>query len=61
VVRSVGPAGADLPGLWNTTKSNVVFEEKLAGVQGLRLEGRGVGRDEPPMGDLATQQIDETK
>jgi hypothetical protein len=50
-----------LPRLWDTTKSPVAFEEKLAGVQGFRLEGRAVGRDEPPVGDLAAQQFDETK
>jgi hypothetical protein len=56
-----GPAGTDLPGLWNATKSNVVFEEKLAGVQCFGVKGRAVGRDEPPMSDLAAQQVDETK
>jgi hypothetical protein len=47
--------------LWDTTESYVAFEEKLAGVQGFRLEGRAVGRDEPPMTDLSAQQIDQTK
>ena len=47
--------------LWDTTESHVAFEEKLAGVQGFRLEGRAVGRDEPPMSDLAAQQVDQTK
>ena len=50
-----------MPGLRDTAKSRVVFEEKLAGVQGFRLEGRAVGRNEPPMTDLAAQQINETK
>jgi hypothetical protein len=52
---------AGLARLRDTTKSQVVFEKKLAGVQGFRLEGRAVGRDEPPVSDLAAQQIDETK
>jgi hypothetical protein len=38
-----------------------VLEEKLAGVQCFRLEGRAVGRDEPPMSDLAAQQVDKAK
>ena len=51
---------AGLARLWDTTESLVVFEEKLAGVQGFRLEGRAVSRDEPPVCNLAAQQIDET-
>ena len=50
-----------LPRLWDTSEPHVMFEEKLAGVHGFRLEGRAVGRDEAPMTDLATQQVDETK
>jgi hypothetical protein len=52
---------AGLARLRNTTKSHVVFEDKLAGVQGFRLEGRAVGRDESPMTNLAAQQVDETQ
>ena len=52
---------AGMARLWDTTESYVVFEKELAGVQGFRLEGRAVGRDEPPVSDLAAQQIDETK
>jgi hypothetical protein len=52
---------ARLARLRDTTKSQVVLEKKLAGVHGFRLEGRAVGRDEPPVRDLAAQQIDETK
>jgi hypothetical protein len=47
--------------LWDTTESLVAFEEKLAGMQGFRLEGGTVGRDEPPMSDLAAEQLDYTK
>ena len=38
-----------------------VLEEKFAGVQGVGLEGRTVGGDEPPMTDLAAKQADETE
>jgi hypothetical protein len=49
------------PRLRYTAKSRVVSEEKLAGMQGFRLEGRAVGRNEPPMTDLTAQQVDGTK
>jgi hypothetical protein len=52
---------ASLARLRDTTKSQVVFEKKLAGVQCFRFKGRAVGRDEPPMSDLAAEQVDETK
>jgi hypothetical protein len=52
---------AGLARLWDTTKSDVVSEKKLAGVQGFRFETRAVGGDEPPMSDFAAQQVDETK
>jgi hypothetical protein len=52
---------AGLTRLRDTTKSHVVFEEKLAGVQGFRFEARTVGGDEPPMSDFAAEQVDETK
>lgn len=38
-----------------------MFEEKLAGMQGFGLKGRAVGRYEPPMSNLAGQQVDETE
>ena len=41
-------------------RTRVVFEEKVAGVQGFGLEGRAVGRDESPMTDFAAKQSDET-
>jgi hypothetical protein len=46
--------------LWNTAESPVALEEKLTGVQGFRLEGRAVGKDEPPMSDFTAEQVDET-
>ena len=53
--------GAGLARLRDTTESPVVFEQKLADVQGFRLKGRAVGRDKPPMTNLAAEQVDETK
>jgi hypothetical protein len=38
-----------------------MLEEKLAGMQGLGLEGRVVGWGEPTMSDLAGEQRDETE
>ena len=46
--------------MWDASEPRVVFEEKVAGVQGFGLEGRAVGRDESPMTDFAAKQSDET-
>lgn len=54
------PGWSGLARLWDASEPQVVLEQKLAGVHGFRLEGRAVGRDEPPVGDLATQQFDES-
>jgi hypothetical protein len=54
-------AARRLPRLGDTTKSHIMLKEQLAGVQGFRLEGWPVGRDESPMADLAAQQVDETE
>ncbi len=47
--------------LWNTAKSRIMLEQQIAGMQGLGFEGWTVGRDEPPMCNLAAEQSDETK
>src|SRR6516162_7243654 len=57
---AASPSRPALPGLWNPAETRVVPEEKFAGVQGFGLEGRAVGRDEPPMTYFPAQQFNQT-
>lgn len=59
VVSCGAPTGSGFARLWDASKPRVLFEEKLAAVQGFGLEGRAVGRDESPMTDFAAEQSNE--